>query len=486
MSVLIVLDDPKDWALDVPEVQVVPARQYLIDPRFSELKKAKVFNMCGSYKYQSVGYYVSLVAAARGHRPLPDIATIQDLKMSPIVRIAAQDLEELITAGMAPIRSGEFVLSIYFGRNIAKRYDKLSRALFNQFPAPFLRATFKHQPSTGTWALEGLRLIGASEIPDEHWPFVLEQATKYFDRPARRSAPRGARYDLAILYEGESETSPSDDAAIQRFIKAAESMDFDAEIITKEDYGRLPEFDALFIRETTGVNHYTFRFARRAAAEGLVVIDDPDSILRCTNKVYLAELLARHDVATPKTEIISRETMDVAATSIGFPCVLKQPDSSSGQGVVKCENALVFERECERLFKISELLIVQEFCPTRFDWRIGVIDKEPLYACKYHMADEYWQVFDRTKPGQVNVGRVEAVPLDKVPPGVLRLGVRAARLVGDGLYGVDVKELGDKPVVIEINDNPSIDHGHEDQVLKDEIYKRIIRTFVRRLEANGR
>jgi glutathione synthase/RimK-type ligase-like ATP-grasp enzyme len=58
------------------------------------------------------------------------------------------------------------------------------------------------------------------------------------------------------------------------------------ELIEKEDYGRLAEFDALFIRETTGVNHHTYRFARRAEAEGLVVVDDPQSILKCTNKVY--------------------------------------------------------------------------------------------------------------------------------------------------------------------------------------------------------
>ena len=32
----------------------------------------------------------------------------------------------------------------------------------------------------------------------------------------------------------------------------------------------------------------------------------------------------------------------------------------------------------------SELLIAQEFLPTTFDWRIGICDGQPLYACKYH------------------------------------------------------------------------------------------------------
>jgi glutathione synthase/RimK-type ligase-like ATP-grasp enzyme len=73
------------------------------------------------------------------------------------------------------------------------------------------------------------------------------------------------------------------------------------EYITRADIGRLPEFDALFIRDTTFANHYTYRFSRRATAEGLVVIDDPDSILKCNNKVYLAELLIRHNIPAPRT-----------------------------------------------------------------------------------------------------------------------------------------------------------------------------------------
>src|SRR3546814_13790004 len=61
------------------------------------------------------------------------------------------------------------------------------------------------------------------------------------------------------------------------------------------------EFDALFIRETTAVNHHTYRFARRAAREGLVVVDDPLSILRAANKVFLAQLMERHRIPQPKS-----------------------------------------------------------------------------------------------------------------------------------------------------------------------------------------
>ena len=81
-------------------------------------------------------------------------------------------------------------------------------------------------------------------------------------------------------------------------------------LITRDDYSRVAEFDALFIRATTRVNHYTYRFARRASAEGLVVIDDPHSIIRCSNKVFLAEGLARLKIPTPATLIVHKDNVD--------------------------------------------------------------------------------------------------------------------------------------------------------------------------------
>lgn len=481
MQSLIVLDNPKDWDLEVPGVEIVPARSYLTDRRFSDLEKAKVYNLCKSYRYQSLGYYTSLVAAARGHRPLPDISTIQDLKVTAIARIVAEDYDDLIQRTLAPLKSETFTLSIYFGHNMAKKYDALSQSLFNQFPAPFLRANFKYESK---WELESLRAIPSSEIAEEHRPYAKEQALAYFSRPSMPSKRRkAARYDMAILYNPDENTCPSNEKAIRKFVKAAESLDFAVEIIDKDSYGRLAEFDALFIRETTSVNHHTYRFARRAAAEGLVVIDDPDSILKCTNKVYLAELYEHHNVAGPRTVVVSKENASAVGQVIGFPCVLKQPDSSFSQGCVKIRDEQQFAAEAERLFRLSELLIAQEFVPTGFDWRIGVLNREALYACKYHMAHDHWQIYNRTKPGEVDIGRVEAVPLEQAPPAVVKLGVKAARLIGDGLYGVDIKEVNGKPLIIEVNDNPSIDAGYEDQVLKDELYLRVAQVFAARIEA---
>ena len=74
------------------------------------------------------------------------------------------------------------------------------------------------------------------------------------------------------------------------------------------------------------------------------------------------------------------------------------------------------------------------------------------------------------------------MPVEDAPPDVVDVAVRAARLIGDGLYGVDLKETDKGVVIIEINDNPSIDHDVEGAVMKDEIWRRIISWFSTRLE----
>ena len=57
MAVLLVVENPKNWKLHIPGAEVVPAREYVADPRFAEIRRAKVFNFCRAYSYQSLGYY---------------------------------------------------------------------------------------------------------------------------------------------------------------------------------------------------------------------------------------------------------------------------------------------------------------------------------------------------------------------------------------------------------------------------------------------
>lgn len=479
MQSIVVVNKPKDWNLHITDVEIVSAKSYLTDTRYSEIRNARIYNLCQSYRYQGIGYYVSLLAEARGHRSIPSIATIQDLKSQSIIRIISDELDKLIQRSFARLKSQDFILNIYFGNTPTKQYESLSKQLYNLFQSPLLRAHFVYHHNK--WFLHNIDPLPIHQIPEHHKPHVVEFAHAYFARKRIRSLNVSRpTYDLAILVNPNEKAPPSDKKAIKNFIDAAEDEGMRAKIITKNDYSRIPEFDALFIRETTAVNHHTYRFSRRASAENLVVVDDPASIVKCANKVYLAELMKKANIAIPKTVIVHKGNKNELIDTLGLPCVLKKPDGSFSHGVVKVNSRIELEDELQQLFSQSDLIIAQEFVVTDFDWRIGILNKQPFYACKYYMVKDHWQIYDWRQG--CKDGDHETIAIDKVPPRVLKVAQRAANLIGDGLYGVDIKQIGNTIMVIEVNDNPNIDSGVEDAILKDTLYAELIKFFIHRIK----
>ena len=478
-STWIVVNTPRNWEFEIPGVEVLSARDYLTRSELGEARGVRVYNLCRSYRYMSLGYYVSLLAEARGHRPMPSIETLQDMRSPAVLRQVSDDVDDLIQRSLKTIRSSRFELSVYFGENLAKRHERLALELFNLFPAPMIRAQFRRRKK---WELVSVGTVPSHDVPAAHRPFVSEAAARYFGRRLHRTRSRKTyRYDIAILQDPDEIASPSNPRALRRFERAAERAGLRPSFVGRDDYSRLSEFDALFVRATTQVDHFTYRFSSRAAAAGLVVIDDPRSIIRCTNKVYLSELLTRHRIATPRTLVLHRDNLESVAREVAYPCILKRPDSSFSQGVEKVESEAELLETAGRMLHDSELIILQEFMPTAFDWRIGVLGGKPLYACRYYMAKRHWQIVE-WKGGKAREGMADTLPIEDTPPHVVRTAVRAAQLIGDGLYGVDLKEVGRRVVVIEINDNPSIDAGVEDVVLGDRLYDAVMEHFLDRID----
>lgn len=480
MSAILVINSPKNLTLSIPGVEVVQAKDYLISPKFSDARGLKVFNLCRSYGYQTDGYYVSLLAAARGHKVYPSIRTIQETKSLSVVKIITEDFEDLIQKNLKTIQSSKFSFNIYFGHSWAQKYNELAQKIFKQFLAPLLRVDFVWKGNK--WRIQNIQLISLNDIPTDHTTYALECAKKYFAGKMKHSPRKVSyNYDIAILVNENEAVPPSNRKAIDKFEWAAEKVGFNVDIIDKDDYDRISEFDALFIRETTNVNHHTFRFSQRAEADGLVVIDDPGSILKCTNKVYLAEVLDHYRIPAPKSLIIGHENKDQAIKLLGYPVILKQPDSSFSQGVIKVVNREDFKRKVDDFLDKSDLVIAQEFVPTEYDWRVGVLNNEPLYVCKYYMAKEHWQIVD-WNTGRAREGKWDSLRLADAPPIVIKTALRASKIIGDGFYGVDLKMIGKKCYVIEVNDNPSVETGVEDAVLKDELYLKFMRVMYDRVK----
>ena len=152
----------------------------------------------------------------------------------------------------------------------------------------------------------------------------------------------------------------------------------------------------------------TYQFSRKAYAEGLVVIDDPWSILRCSNKIFLNERMQQNNIKTPKSWMLTKDLFKKEQMFFyNFPLILKQPDSAFSIGVTKVTTPDEMLVALKQLFKISDIVIVQEFLPSEYDWRIGVLDNTPLFACKYYMAKNHWQIYNWAEDSEESVGDSE-------------------------------------------------------------------------------
>jgi glutathione synthase/RimK-type ligase-like ATP-grasp enzyme len=482
---VIVVEKASDWGSYYPSVDVMSAMDYLRQPVAIDEARTHVLNLCRSYKYLGTGYYVSLLAEARGHRVMPSVRTVNDLRRRSLYGLDIEDLNTKLThflpAGGRD--TTDFGILVYFGVTAYPALQDLARQVFEMFPCPLLRIEFERDR---VWQVSAIKPVGLHTLDDAQEDAFAEELDRFSRKLWRKPrARRQFRFDLAMLVDPKEAMPPSNKKALKAFIAAGRELGIEVDTIGKNDYQRLAEYDGLFIRETTASDNHTYRFAHRAEKEGMVVMDDPTSILRCTNKIFLNDLMVSRKLAVPRTEILYRDNpkgqKDVCAR-LGFPLVLKIPDGSFSRGVVKVESEEALEKAASGLFQHSALLLAQEFVPTDFDWRIGVLNREPLYACKYFMSRGHWQIYDYGAKGTAKSGGFEAVAIEDAPADVVKLALRATQHIGAGLYGVDLKQVDRKPVVIEVNDNPSIDAGVEDGQLGDALYRKIMQEFLRRME----
>jgi glutathione synthase/RimK-type ligase-like ATP-grasp enzyme len=482
---LVVVDDLKDWAPFYPSDQVMSFATYLDSGHIKTARRTRVINLCNSYRYLADGYYCSLLAEARGHHVIPSVQVLNDLGKRALYELQLGELADSLEhsfAGHAP--ADKLQVMSYFGTTPEPAYRDLARKLFELFPCAVLEIglRYKHR-----WQIVSLKAVSPRNL-DDAAQTAFANALDHFSRQIWRGTRKRKRYryDLAMLVDPGETLPPSDRGALKSFIRAGRELGIDVELITKRDYPRLPEFDALFIRETTAIDHHTYRFARKAEAEGMVVIDDPVSILRCTNKVYLADLFRARKVPAPRTHLLHRHEpglVERLEAELGYPMVVKIPDGSFSRGMAKVRDRKELQEILKELFRKSALLLAQEFFYTDFDWRIGIFNNRPLYACRYFMVKDHWQIYQHGK-GRIASGGFTTLPTFEVPRDVLRSALAATQPIGDGLYGVDVKERDGKGYVIEVNDNPNIDRGVEDKYLGDELYRLVMGEFLRRMEAD--
>ena len=513
---LVVVEGDKEPSL--AGLPTLTADEYLEGSRGSSSRGAVVVNLCRSYAYLSKGYYVSLLADARGQRALPSLEAIEQVnnpfayfremrelgldtidfkllqskkRLLPRVivgdpgrpRVLAGGGERSLPGGSGPTyRVAELAYletTAVFGSASERRFARQAKTVFGRYAFPALRMRLFREDDC--WKMGQIFPSAFQQLSDEDRARLVEKLKNPTWLRAETPINRPRPFRIACLFDPNDPQKPSWEDTLDKFDRAALRKGALFEIIGLNDLARLPEFDALFIRTLTGIGCPSFAFAQRAASLDIPVIDDPESIARCSNKVYLHELFAREDIPTPKTLIISRRTPIETILSLGPPTIVKLPQGSFSLAVKKADDRRSLELILKDMFRQSPLLIVQEFTPTPFDWRIGVLDGKILFACKYHQAKAHWQIARKMPSGATRFGKVEAVAIADVPRPIRKVAVHGAKLIGDGLYGVDLKEVNGKALMIEINDNPNIETGYEDAVEKDRLYDAVIGSFVRRI-----
>ncbi|KPH94975.1 carboxylate--amine ligase [Pseudoalteromonas porphyrae] len=442
---------------------VITFNTYLRDyPKLNE-PKTRIINLCDSSQYLSKGYYCSLLAEARKHQVLPSVKTINALRSGQALML----------------NLGQIDGTFYFGNAVNELQSKAAKAVFKQYPAPILFVDHAGLLQQGSLASLNSEL---------HQEFVAK--LNEFTQTQWRISDTQKRYrwDMAILVDHNEKVPPSDKDAIARFIKAAAKHGIHAQALSFEEIDNIAQFDALFIRQTTAIDHPTYRLASKAQSLGLVVIDDADSILRCCNKVYLHDAFNYQKVPSLKTMVVADqtdETITQLEATFTYPLVLKMPEGSFSKGVYKVADQTELKVKLTELFEFSALVLAQEYMYTEYDWRVGVLNGRAIYACRYLMARNHWQIYNHDAKRFFS-GGFETLPTFELPKAVLDAALKACKTVGKGLYGVDVKEHQGRAYVLEVNDNPSIDHKVEDAYLGDELYMIIMDEFKQRLEARGR
>ncbi len=283
---------------------------------------------------------------------------------------------------------------------------------------------------------------------------------------------------LGIYVERYTISSSDEMNALMRLSQVARKLGHRADFLFRPDMYKIPEYDAIFIRALTDPLNSAYVAARTAEMHGIKVIDDPDSIRVCCDKVNMYQHLVRRGVPIPETRIIDRQ--DITAplarrllNELGNPVVIKAPNSSFSMYVERASTVEEFLSVARRFLRRADRIVAQQFVQSSFDWRVGVLEGRPLYVCQYVIPRRRWKILTHTPDGRTIYGPVKGIPIHKAPAKLIKCALRAAGSIGRGFYGVDLKPTEAGYVVIEVNDNPTISAGDEDQANGD-LYERLV------------
>ncbi len=223
----------------------------------------------------------------------------------------------------------------------------------------------------------------------------------------------------------------------------------------------LEGFDAIIPRIGASVTFYGTAVVRQFEMMGVYSVNESVAITRSRDKLRALQLLSRKGVGLPVTGFASSpgDTDDLLALVGGAPVVIKLLEGTQGVGVVLAETQKAAESVIEAFRGLKANFLVQEFIKEAggADIRCFVIGERVVAAMKRQAREGEFRS---------NLHRGGSAELIKLTPEERSTAVRAARIMGLNVAGVDLLRSNHGPIVMEVNSSPGLE-GIEIATKKD-------------------
>lgn len=223
----------------------------------------------------------------------------------------------------------------------------------------------------------------------------------------------------------------------------------------------LTGFDAVIPRIGASITFYGTAVLRQFEMMGVYPLNESVAISRSRDKLRSSQLMARKGVGMPITGFAHSpdDTNDVLDLVGGAPAVIKLIEGTQGIGVVLAETRKAAESVIEAFRGLNAHILVQEFIKEAggADIRCLVVDGKVVAAMKR-----------QGKEGEFrsNLHRGGSATLTRLTPAERATAVKAAKVMGLNVAGVDLLRSERGPLVMEVNSSPGLE-GIEKATEKD-------------------
>jgi ribosomal protein S6--L-glutamate ligase len=215
---------------------------------------------------------------------------------------------------------------------------------------------------------------------------------------------------------------------------------------------QLPEFDAVIPRIGASVTFYGTAVVRQFEMMGVYCLNESVAISRARDKLRAVQLLARKGIGMPVTGFAYApdDTKDLINLVGGAPMVVKLNEGTQGVGVVLCETDKAAESVIEAFSGLEAHFLVQQFIHEAkgADIRCFVVGGKVVAT-----------MMRQAKSGEFrsNLHRGGKASPVKITPQERSTAVRAAKIMGLNVAGVDLLRTKKGPLVMEVNSSPGLE-----------------------------